>query len=449
MQDCALIDAGFQGDPFTWKKGNMEVRLDRCIINLAWRIRFKQAFIQHLRHLKSDHRPLLLYGNKNIRRNLRIRPFRFEAAWLTHEMFPSFMRDHWLRNEEVQSWNGKVNKLHQDLGKWNREVFGCIFSKKRELLSHLEDLDYQRSVHNNNLLEKEYINTWREYETVLAEEEILWFQKSRVHWIQQGDRNTKYFHGVTPVRRSRNKYDMLQDDSGTWVKDQTQIELLATNYYKSLLLDEEQFKPYFLSRAFPTIDENEANLLEQRVTREEIFQTIKKMGSFKASGPDGLQAIFYKNQWHVVGDDLCDLVGKIFDDPSLVQDKNKTLITLIPKKDMVISMRDFRPISLCIVSYKVITKIVTQRLRGIMGNLIGPCQSSFVPNRQSGDNVIVAQEVFHSMTRKSGNKGWMAIKIDLEKAYDKLKWSFIKDTLIDIGIPKKNYQPHLALHIFS
>lgn len=72
-----------------------------------------------------------------------------------------------------------------------------------------------------------------------------------------------------------------------------------------------------------------------------------------------------------------------------------------------------------------------------MSKLIGPCQSSFVPNRQSSDNIIVVQEVFHSMRRKSRAKGWMAIKIDLEKAYDRIKWHFVKDTLEDIGILEK------------
>lgn len=58
MRDCELLDAGFQGDPYTWKKGNLEVRLDRCLVNLAWRIRFQEAYIQHLPFYKSDHRPL-------------------------------------------------------------------------------------------------------------------------------------------------------------------------------------------------------------------------------------------------------------------------------------------------------------------------------------------------------------------------------------------------------
>lgn len=143
---------------------------------------------------------------------------------------------------------------------------------------------------------------------------------------------------------------------------------------------------------------------------------------------------FYKSQWHVFGEDFCNLVGKIFDNPSLLQDINKTLITLIPKQNVVTNRRSLDRLVYVMCHIKLLQKL---SLRDSMGKLIRPCQSSFVPNRQSGDNIFVAQEVFHSMRRKSGNKGWMAIKIDLEKAYDRLKWSFIKDTLVDVGIPEK------------
>lgn len=70
-----------------------------------------------------------------------------------------------------------------------------------------------------------------------------------------------------------------------------------------------------------------------------------------------------------------------------------------------------------------------------MNKWVAPMQSSFVPGSHSSDNIIIVQEIIHTMCKKSGNKGWMAIKIDLEKAYDRLKWDFVKDTLVDIGMP--------------
>lgn len=71
-----------------------------------------------------------------------------------------------------------------------------------------------------------------------------------------------------------------------------------------------------------------------------------------------------------------------------------------------------------------------------MANLVAPMHCSFVPGRHSSDNITIVQEVIHTMRKKKGKKGFMAIKIDLEKAYDKLKWDFVKDTLVDIGLPQ-------------
>ena len=98
-------------------------------------------------------------------------------------------------------------------------------------------------------------------------------------------------------------------------------------------------------------------------------------------------------------------------------------------------LRDFRPISLCNVSLKIITKLLVNRIKPLMPNLIGPAQTSFVPGRHITDNIILAQEIIHSMRTKKGKKGLMAIKIDLSKAYDLLRWEFIQDTLFDAGLP--------------
>lgn len=183
------------------------------------------------------------------------------------------------------------------------------------------------------------------------------------------------------------------------------------------------------------LSREELDDLDREVSRSEIFNVINKTGAFKAPGPDGLHAAFFRSQWHVVGDSFCNMVFEVFREHEKVKDINETLITLIPKVDPVCSLRDFRPISLCNVAYKVITKILAQRLRVVMSSLVNPCQSSFIPNRQSRDNIVVAQEVFHSMRKRKGKVGWMAIKIDLEKAYDRLDWSFVRETLVDSGLP--------------
>lgn len=76
--------------------------------------------------------------------------------------------------------------------------------------------------------------------------------------------------------------------------------------------------------------------------------------------------------------------------------------------------------------------MLTSRIMGVLHNLIGPAQCSFIPERHNQDNIIIAQKVFHSMRKKGGKKCWMEIKTDLEKVYDRLRWDFVKDTLVDI-----------------
>ena len=109
-------------------------------------------------------------------------------------------------------------------------------------------------------------------------------------------------------------------------------------------------------------------------------------------------------------------------------------MVLIPKVNKPESITQFRLISLCNALFKIITKAMVGRLKGVMKKLIGPAQSSFIPDRLSADNIVVVQEDVHSMRRKKGRKGWMLLKLDLEKAYDRLRWDFLEDTLRAAGL---------------
>lgn len=129
------------------------------------------------------------------------------------------------------------------------------------------------------------------------------------------------------------------------------------------------------------------------------------------------------------------MVLKAFHECTIPEKLNMTLITLVPKVESPLSMVQFRPISLCSTLYKVISKVIVARLRTILPNLISPNQVSFVPGRHITDNILIAQELMHKFKLSKGKKGFMAWKIDLSKAYDRLNWNFIEHVLVELGLP--------------
>ena len=164
---------------------------------------------------------------------------------------------------------------------------------------------------------------------------------------------------------------------------------------------------------------------------------------------EGLNGLIKKAelQGDIHGYSLCwrgpKLMHLLFVDDSLIfsamdipEELNRTHITLIPKIPGPETLNNYRPISLCNTVYKIVSKILVAWLRPLLGKLISPCQSAFIPGRKGMDNAIIVQELINTISRKKGRHGFMAVKIDLEKAYDKLEWGFIREMLIRINLPQ-------------
>jgi hypothetical protein len=115
---------------------------------------------------------------------------------------------------------------------------------------------------------------------------------------------------------------------------------------------------------------------------------------------------------------------------------NFTDICLIPKIDKPEFVSQFRPISLCNVSYKIITKIIVNRLKRIIPQVVSPFQTGFVPGRNITENIVIAQEMLHSMMKMRNRVGFFVIKVDLSKAYDRLSWEFIHRVLMEVKLPE-------------
>ncbi|GJS22551.1 RNA-directed DNA polymerase, eukaryota, reverse transcriptase zinc-binding domain protein [Tanacetum coccineum] len=148
----------------------------------------------------------------------------------------------------------------------------------------------------------------------------------------------------------------------------------------------------------------------------------------KASGPDGFTAAFYKKAWKVIGNDVSKAVKEFFSSGRMLGEVNATLISLIPNIDTPNKVTDFRPIACCNVLYKCISKVITNRIIRVLGMLVSNNQCAFIPGRSIQDNIFLTQEIMKGYNWKGGPKR-VAIKIDLQKAYDTVSSSFIKRIL--------------------
>lgn len=186
------------------------------------------------------------------------------------------------------------------------------------------------------------------------------------------------------------------------------------------------------------INKEDFDYLQKDFSTTEVFEAIKQMKSTAAPGPDGLHALFYQTYWDVIGTDISHYVLEILNHNGDPGNINHIFLCLIPKiKDPKLPS-DFRPIALCNVIFKIITKTIANRLKKILSNIISPQQSAFLPERLISDNTIMAYEFFHCLKNYRNKKNnVVGIKLDMEKAYDRVEWNFLEDTLKTMGFPSR------------
>jgi hypothetical protein len=168
-----------------------------------------------------------------------------------------------------------------------------------------------------------------------------------------------------------------------------------------------------------------------------IFHTIKickKMPPLKSPGPDGFPACFYQHNWGTVHHEVCAAILHFLNSGSMDARINTTHIALIPKVASPSSVTEFRPISLCNVIYKLLSKVLANRLKTVLPEVNSCFQSAFMQGHLITDNFLAAYETLHSMqTRMWSKTGFMGVKLDMSKAYDRVEWDFLEAAMGKLG----------------
>ncbi|GKV32111.1 hypothetical protein SLEP1_g40740 [Rubroshorea leprosula] len=186
---------------------------------------------------------------------------------------------------------------------------------------------------------------------------------------------------------------------------------------------------------FNKISQAESCMLSAKFTEEEIYKAVWDCDNSKARGPDGFNFKFFKEMWEVIKQDIIGFADEFYTNGKLVKGSNASFVVLIPKTSNPQKIEDFRPISLIGSMYKIIAKLLANRIRLVMGSVIGVQQTAFVKDRLLVDGVLVANEVIDEAKRR--RKSSFILKLDFEKAFDKVSWSYLNYMLKRMGFGDK------------
>ncbi|GJS63377.1 RNA-directed DNA polymerase, eukaryota [Tanacetum coccineum] len=377
IMNSGLVEFNSGGSSFTWchKSASKMSKLDRFLIseNLLYSCPNINAIT--LERYLSDHRPILLR---------EVREYAGEE--------PNAMR----------SMMGKLKHLKNKIREWNTTSRSSVNKVKAQYKSELEDLD---SIIDRGNGGEEEVNKRAEIINKILKidkhHSMEIAQKAKVKWIVEGDENSSFFHGMLNKKRNILNIRGVMVN-GVWVDNPKRVKKEFFAHFSARFCRPIQ-KGASIQMEFPkTLSEDQVKEMECDVTNDEIKRAVWDCGTEKSPGPDGFTFGFFRRFWYLIQKDVNAAV---------------------------------RPISLIGSLYKIIAKILANRLVGVLGDIVNEVQSAFIADRQILDGPFILNEVIQWC--KTKKKQALIFKVDFEKAYDSVRWDFLDEVLRKFGFGDK------------
>ncbi|GJR49569.1 RNA-directed DNA polymerase, eukaryota [Tanacetum coccineum] len=259
-------------------------------------------------------------------------------------------------------------------------------------------------------------------------------QKAKIKWAIEGDENSKYYHGVLNKKRTQIAIRGVMVE-GKWVDTPDKVKKEFLLHFKNRFQKPKNVRP-IINLMFPRqLSATQQMDLEVDISMEEIKKAVWDCGIDKSSGPDGFTFGFYRRFWGLIEHDVVIAVKEFFRVGKIPKGVNSSFIALIPKIKEANMVKDFRPISLIGSFYKIIAKILANRLVTVLGDIVSDVQSAFVKDRQILDGPFILNELLQWCKSKKIRS--FLLKIDFEKAYDSVRWDYLDDALKKFGFGEK------------
>jgi hypothetical protein len=329
----------------------------------------------------------------------------------------------------------KMKLLKGTLKTWNKGVYGDIDVKFEDLTLAIDELEIKSE--SVGLSEVELSSRKKMFEelwVLLKSKDSMEFQRSRSKWLKEGDANTSYFPACVMSRRRANSIVALKK-GGSWLSKPADIQLEIVSYFRKHFEEVRWERPTLDGVVFSAIGEGEQTRLETSFLEEEVVDIISLADGNKSPGPDGFNFSFFKKFWGTIKREVMDLFFEFHEKATLSYSFSSYFVALVPKILSPHVIGDFRPISLLGSLYKLVAKVLAKRLAAVMDPIISKNQSAFIKGRFLADEVVVVNEVVDLARRLK--KECLILKVDFEKAYDSVSWSFLEYMLRRLGFGEK------------
>ncbi|XP_078173283.1 uncharacterized protein LOC144567103 [Carex rostrata] len=436
ISDAGLVDTPIKNRKFTWTSKRPDPvfsKIDRVLTSAEWTVAYPVITLEALEILISDHTPLLL-SCKGLQQQARNN--KFECFWFNYEMPRAMVQNLWNNPatlEPLLHFHKKTKMLHKALSIWQKQNFGVMQKELqgvRDEILRIDKLEEQGPLDQQLFLERIRL---REKAFQLANNiEIKWRQRSRCNWLAQGDRNTRFFHAMASSRLRRNLVLSIEEN-GSLISEQKEIMEVFALSMQEVLGTSAQVIPFDASALYPT--SLDLSPLEQQFTLSEIEAAVRQLANNKASGPDGLPNEFLKIYWNELKLEILGIMSDFYHGRLNLQPYNEACIVMVPKLETPLTTADFRPISVLNLIPKLISKILSNRLRRFLPDLISPNQTAFVHGRQISENFVATRELLHHVSQ--GKFKAVFLKVDFRKAFDSVEWDFLKLIMAARGFPPR------------
>uniref|UniRef100_A0A251UDF3 Putative RNA-directed DNA polymerase, eukaryota, Reverse transcriptase zinc-binding domain protein n=1 Tax=Helianthus annuus TaxID=4232 RepID=A0A251UDF3_HELAN len=438
IQNSGLIEYDLKGRRFTCIRGNGKKlsKIDRFLVSPDFFNRWPDAVVRALSASYSDHGPIVLSSQV---RNFGAKPFRVFNSWLEKdgykEAVEKSLEDFFFNGPPDLVLNQKLAFIRKGVKLWRDGLRKKEGEASSRALEELEDLESKMEVRE---ISEEEEWAYMENKKVLYDIErgkmLDLRQRARTKWALDGDENSKFFHAHVNARKAVNGIPGLIIGS-RWVDKPVQVKLEVLKFFRNRFSEVVVNRPDWVSHGLRQLSDTEKESLVMPFSLSEIKCALKECGDDKAPGPDGFNFKFIKVFWHLFETDFLKVFERFFEDGAFSMGCNSSFIKLIPKIKDPVDLKNYRPINLIGIISKMVSKVLANRLKSVIGSVVSESQSAFLKGNFILDGPLIVNELYN-WCKKSKKKVFF-LKIDFEKAYDNVNWNFLNSIMEQMGFPSR------------